>query len=169
MVDPSNQQEIEFVKNGITHHNLKKAIMDGLSQYGRGWVNHNFNEVYIGNRWVRLNYAELGQSIISRNYYGLMTHILTFNDLSDAKLAQTWGINHPWVKPGRFFGKDNPYNASSVSDLFGIHCKLENPPASVDDGLKELKVLGAYWEGDPYIKGLKPKNIKGSSGMMYIL
>ncbi len=156
VVDPNDPHQIELVKSEISHNKVRKIIFDGLLGHSRDWANHTLNEVYVGNRWVRLNYGTLGQNILSRDYFGLMTHILTFNDLSDAKLAQTWGIHHPWVKQSSFFGKNNPYSASSVSDLFGSYCRLSNPPAS-NDGLKELKVLGTYWEGDPYIKGLKPK------------
>jgi transglutaminase-like putative cysteine protease len=151
-VDANDPQQIEMVKNGISHNRVRKILLDGISGHSNDWMNHTLNEVYVGNRWVRLNYETLGQNILWDNF-GLMTHILTFNDQSDAKLAQTWGINCPWVKKSPFFGKNNPYNAISVSDLFGNQCRLQNP----DEDLKELKVLGAYWEGDPYLEGLKPK------------
>jgi hypothetical protein len=152
-VDANDSQEIGLVKNGISHNKVRKIMLDALAGLTKSWSNHTLNEVYVGNRWVRLNYATLGQNILSRDNFGLMTHLLTFHDLSDAKLAQNWGINCPWAKKNPFFGKNNPYNASFVSDLFGSHCRLQNPDAD----LKELKVLGAYWEGEPYLEGLKPK------------
>ncbi len=153
VVDANDPQEIKLIQNGVSHNKVRKIMLNGLSGLSNAWANHTFNEVYIGNRWIRLDGTKLGPNILSRNSFGLITHLLTFNDLSDAKLAQTWGINCPWVKKSPFFGKNNPYNASSVSDLFGSHCRLQNPDAD----LKELKVLGAYWDGDSYLEGLKPK------------
>ena len=44
-------------------------------------------------------------------------------------------------------------NDSGVSFVWR---KLENSPDLSDNNIKEVKVLGAYWENDPYIKGLKP-------------
>src|SRR6059036_1500404 len=35
------------------------------------------NEVFVGSRWVRLNYDVLGQDIVDDHFFGLLTHILT--------------------------------------------------------------------------------------------
>ena len=77
------------MRENLHHHGVKRAILLGLSGV-KGYANHTFNEVFVGGRWVRLNYSKLGQNILDAGTFGLLTHVNTFNDLSEVPLAATW-------------------------------------------------------------------------------
>jgi hypothetical protein len=58
--DPNDARQAEMFYGNINHHQVRETVrqaLDGMS----GFVNHLFNEVYVGNKWVRLNYSTLGQ------------------------------------------------------------------------------------------------------------
>jgi hypothetical protein len=97
-VDGNDSQQLELVRKNIKHHESRKALLQGLAT-AKGYANHTFNEVFIGGRWVRLNYKTLGQNILDSSLMGLLTHVNTFNDLSDVPLAATWGKRYA---TGRF-------------------------------------------------------------------
>ena len=80
-----------MVKDAITHHRVRLMMLAGLGRSSRGFANHTFNEVYVGNRWCRLDYNQLGCSSLRVERFGLQAHLYTFNDLSD--------INSPNLGP----------------------------------------------------------------------
>ena len=125
--DVNDPKQVETLLENIHHHGVRATVKHGLPK--GGFVNHVFNEVFVGNRWVRLNYAVLGQNTLDSDYLGLMTHILTVGSLSEAPLAETWGRRwaiYPGVSP-RLSSK-NPYRLLRVSDHFGAHSQIANPP-----------------------------------------
>jgi hypothetical protein len=110
-----------------------------------------FNEVYVGHHWVRLNYSRLGQPILDGNYFGLLTHIYTCSDLSDAPLAQTWGMRffkYPADQPR--LASINPYRLISVHDAFGPNAHLDNPPAPLAE-LQTVTIIGLYRPDSPKV------------------
>ncbi len=130
-VDPSNEEQLRFVRGRITHHKVRETMLGGLNRIRQGFVAHTFNEVYVGNRWQRLNYKKLGQPMLDPRLYGLLTHLYTFNDLSEPNLAPTWGLRYAKGQRSAVFRHGNPYSAVTLSDLFGTHSNIPNPEATV--------------------------------------
>ena len=126
-VDASDPEQILLVKKAITHNRVRMTMLPGLNRASRGTTNHIFNEVYLGNRWCRLDYSQLGCSNFGLHRFGLQTHVYTFNDLSDANLAPTWGRRYAKGEHNDVFRHDNPYTAVEVSELFGPHGQVPNP------------------------------------------
>lgn len=133
VVDASNSQQLILVKERITHNKVREIMMAGLRKSSKGFTNHTVNEVYVGNRWCRLNYNKLGQPVLDQHLFGLQTHVRTFNDLSEAKLTATWGWRYAKNEKSAVFKHSNPYSAVAISDLFGCHSNLSNPPFTVED------------------------------------
>jgi transglutaminase-like putative cysteine protease len=132
-VDASNSEQVLLVKDRITHNKVREIMLAGLRRSGTGFTNHTINEVYVGNRWCRLNYNKLGQQIFDQAPFGLQTHLRTFGDLSEANLAPTWGWRYAKGERSAVFKYSNPYSAVTISDLFGCHSNIPNPPFTVQD------------------------------------
>jgi hypothetical protein len=111
---------------------------------GPGFTSHTFCEVFVGGRWRRLNYSTLGQNVLDPRCLGLMLHVHTFRDLSEANLAATWGTRFARGQRDEVFKHSNPYRLLEVSDHFGKYAKVPNPPAAE---LKRATVGRAYWSG----------------------
>jgi hypothetical protein len=133
------------------HHNqvreTVRAALDGTS----GFENHLFNEVYVGHQWVRLNYSRLGQPVLDAYYFGLLTHIYTCSDLSQAPLAETWGMRYfkyPADQPR--LSSANPYRLISVRDHFGVNAQPDNPPVPRAE-LRTATIIGLYTKGSPAV------------------
>ncbi len=127
-VDASNKEQLSLVKERITHNKARETMLAGLRQLGDGFASHTLNEVYVGNHWHRLNYNKLGQPILDEYQYGLQTHLYTFFDLSEPNLAPTWGWRYAKGVRSDVFKYSNPYSAIALSDLFGSHSNIPNPP-----------------------------------------
>jgi len=132
-VDASNSQQLLLVKEHITHNKVREIMLAGLRKSSKGFTNHTVNEVYVGNRWCRLNYNKLGQPVLDQHLFGLQTHVRTFNDISEANLAPTWGRRYAKNEKSAVFKHSNPYSAVAISDLFGCHSNLPNPPFTNED------------------------------------
>ena len=129
--DPNDAEQARMFYRAINHHGVRETVrtaLDGLS----GFVNHLFNEAYVGHRWVRLNYANLGQPILDAHYFGLLTHIYTSADLSQAPLAETWGMRYFRYRDATpKLSSVNPYQLLSVRDHFGTRSTIANPDVPV--------------------------------------
>jgi hypothetical protein len=125
--DPNDARQAEMFYEGIRHHRVRETVrsaIDGMT----GFANHLFNEVYVGNRWVRLNYAKVGQPILDARYFGLLTHIFTCADLSQVPLAATWGLRYFRYRDAELkLTSVNPYRLIAVHDHFGPHARVDNP------------------------------------------
>jgi hypothetical protein len=128
IVDPSNEEQFRLVRERITHNYVRKTMLTGLEKNRKAFTAHTFNEVYIGNQWHRLNYEKLGQNILDERLFGLHTHLYTFNDLSEPNLAPTWGWRYAKGIRNDVFKHNNPYSVITLSDLFGNHSNIPNPP-----------------------------------------
>ena len=98
-------------------------------------------------RWRRLNYHDLGAGILDSNLFGLITHVATFHDWADGEMARTWGTRQAGSREGDVFAHSNPYSMISVSDRFGAHALIENPPGRGEH--ERLTVEHAYWYDSP--------------------
>ena len=143
-IDASDRGELELIDKRLSHHGLRKLMKQSAEQRGHSWASHTFNEVYVGDRWRRLNYSRLGQNILDDGTLGLMTHVNTFLDHADANLS-TWGLRNA-KRPDDVFGGSNPYSCQELSDLFGEHAQVENPEAPE---LNRFEVGQVYWFDDP--------------------
>ena len=148
--DPNDDAQAQTFYGAIHHHRAREAVRGALDGSG-GFQNHLFNEVYVGRRWVRLNYSTLGQPILDSRFFGLLTHIYTCSDLSRAPLAQTWGMryfNYPADQPR--LSSRNPYRLLSVHDEFGAKAHLNNPEVPPAE-LRTATITGLLAKGSPRI------------------
>jgi beta-lactamase regulating signal transducer with metallopeptidase domain len=143
IVDGSDEQQVAMLQK-LRHHQVRKTALDGVSGLGNAFASHTFNEVYVGGRWHRLNYNRLGQSILDRHMFGLVTHIHTFNDLSEWGLQPTWGKWNATGRKTKVFAHNNPYATVAVTDQFGVHAKVPNPPVK-ETRLTHFTISKAYW------------------------
>ncbi len=133
IVDASNPSQSQLVEQGISNNQVRQVVLDWLSGAGTGFTAHTFNEVYVGNEWHRLNYSKLGQPILDEHCFGLHTHLYTFNDLSEANLAPTWGWRYGKGIRNDVFQYSNPYTTISLSDLLGGNAIKPAATLYVDD------------------------------------
>jgi hypothetical protein len=145
IVDSSDAREVGWIEARLTHQAVR-SIVGAAAQEQRGsWTSHTFNEVIVGGRWRRLNYAALGQNVLDRHCLGLMVHVHTFDDHAQAGLAG-WGNRMEHPQHAALFGGPNPYSCVSLSDLFGAHSKVANEPLA---RLREATISRLYWYDDP--------------------
>jgi hypothetical protein len=125
--DPNDASQARMFYEKVRHNRVRetvRAALDGM----HGFDNHMFNEVYVGKHWVRLNYNKLGQPILDRDYFGLLTHIYTTSDMSRVPIAQTWGMRYFHYPAGQpRLSSVNPYRLIAISDHFGAAAKIDNP------------------------------------------
>jgi serine/threonine protein kinase len=173
--DPNDGEQAQMFYHGIEHHRVRKIISSALDKVG-GFDNHIFNEVYVGQRWVRLNYSTLGQPVLDRHYFGLLTHIYTCASLSQAPLAQTWGLRY-FRYPGQSCSKPedeaqpklssiNPYRLLSVHDHFGARAHLDNPPVPE---LRTVTIRGLLTKGSPAIPDWVREDAWQKSGSDFLI
>jgi hypothetical protein len=122
--DPNDERQVEDLVSHIRHNDTRAAVKAGLRRLTHldqpALANHLMNEVFVGGRWVRLNYAHLGQNIVDPTYYGLMTHVATVRDLGDLHLADTWGKRYASrTNASPRLSSINPYMMLTASDHFG--------------------------------------------------
>ncbi len=148
--DPNDEAQARMFYDSVRHHQARETVRAALDGTG-GFENHLFNEVYVGHRWVRLNYSTLGQPVLDAHYFGLLTHIYTCSDLSQAPLAQTWGMRYfkcPADQPK--LSSVNPYRLIAVHDHFGANAHLDNPPVPLAE-LRTVTIIGLYPKGSPAV------------------
>jgi hypothetical protein len=143
LADASDPAQVEMVEKGLTSHRVRSDVLLGTVAAGTSFNSHTFCEVFVGGRWRRLNFTTLGQNALERNYLGLMIKVHSFTDLSEAKLAETWGTRYARGLHDEVFKHSNPYRLMEVGDHFGKYAKVANPPA--DNELSRVTIDRAYW------------------------
>lgn len=153
LVDASDEREVASLDR-LRHPSIRAQIKQGILPLANSWSSHTFNEVWVGGRWRRLNYDRLGQNTLDAGLYGLLTHVATFHDWSDANMPATWGRRSvARAADGRrddVFGGTNPYHSVALSDRFGVHSGL-SPEALPEppEPLRALQVSEAFWSDHP--------------------
>jgi hypothetical protein len=142
LVDASDPEQVRLAENGLTHQQVRGTVLTGLAAGGNSFANHTYLEVFVGHRWRRLNYSKLGQNVLDPGYFGLMIHVHTFNDLSEAGLAPTWGARYALQKRDDVFKHSNPYRTISVDDHFGKYAVIQNAPAREHN---RITITRIYW------------------------
>jgi hypothetical protein len=90
--DPNDGAQVDAFVRSIRLDAKTRAAVTSAYEHMRGsFSDHLFNEVFVGGRWVRLNYDVLGQNIVDAHYLGLMTHVGTYRDVSEMDIPRTWG------------------------------------------------------------------------------
>jgi hypothetical protein len=145
VIDANDEREVAWIDPRISHVGVRGVVMAAAEKQRGSWTSHTFNEVFVGGRWRRLNYTKLGQNVLDPQTLGLMVHVHTFNDHSQAGLVG-WGNREAHPLHAALFGGPNPYSCVSLSDLFGAHSKIANEPLS---GLREVTITRVYWYDDP--------------------
>jgi hypothetical protein len=143
-VDANDKQQREMLLSALHHNGVRATIRHGLPR--GGFANHLFNEAFVGNRWVRVNYDVVGQNPLDDSYLGLLTHILTTDSISHVPMAETWGRRYamyPFVGPK--LSSQNPYRLLKVSDHFGARAKIANPQVTNEE-LRAVTVKEVYWK-----------------------
>ncbi len=143
LADNSDAAQVALLDKGLTNHRVRYDATLGVISGGDSFASHTFCEVFVGSRWRRLDYTKLGQNVLERNYLGLMIHVHTFHDLSDANLAATWGRRYARGQRDQVFQHSNPYRLLEVSDHFGKHANIPNPP--VQNEHKQITIGKVYW------------------------
>jgi hypothetical protein len=161
VVDPSDPEQVALAEKGLTHHGVCSTVRYALLASGKGYMNHTYLEVFVGNRWRRLNYTRLGQNTLDVKYLGLMIHVHTFNDLSEANLAPTWGVRYGLGKRDEVFRHSNPYRTMVLDDHFGQYAKVANP-LEEDKEHKQITIDKIYWHGSKEAP-VQTREAKGSS------
>jgi hypothetical protein len=146
--DGNDPAQIKMLNDAIHHNVTRKTILDGVAS--EGFSNHIFNEVYVGGKWVRLNYDRLGQGIVDKNYEGLITHIYTANDLSEIPFAETWGPRFG-MEQGPKLSSVNPYQLLSATDNIPEPAHFDNPAVLEAVKLSSVTVVAILHTGDSRI------------------
>jgi hypothetical protein len=144
--DVNDPAQKTMLLQGIHHNQVRVTVRHGLPR--RGFSNHLFNECYIGNRWVRVNYDVVGQNSLDEGYFGLLTHIFTTDSLSHVPMAMTWGLRYAAYRalgPDLKLSSENPYRLLKVSDHFGANAKIANPEVGQEE-LQAVTVKEAFWK-----------------------
>jgi hypothetical protein len=99
-----------------------------------------------------------------------MIHVHTFNDLSEANLAPTWGARFALGRRDKVFRHNNPYRTLEVSDHFGKYAEVPNPPA--DKEHRHITIAKAYWhdarETPAMIRQYVQQNPHPSEGRLFL-
>lgn len=144
VVDANDPREVAWIDARIAHVGVRARLRKAAEAQRGSWTSHTFNEVLVGGRWRRLNYASLGQNVLDEGL-GLMVHVHTFGDHSEAGLIG-WGNKDAHPQQAALFGGPNPYSCVSLSDRFGAHSTVPN---ELDSGLRSLTIERLAWYDDP--------------------
>ena len=145
VIDASDPEEL-LMLGGIRQPQVRKTLKKAMSRLKQQWAGHTFNEVFVGGRWCRLNYTVLGQNTYGPRIFGLVTHVLTVNDWSEADVAKSIGVRQsPSTTKRDIFGHQNPYSAVELSDRFGVHMKREPIGATVQKHGGPMTLVDFAW------------------------
>jgi len=136
--DPNDPMQVKALTNAIRHNKTAHTIKMGLAS--QGFVNHVYNEVWVGKKWVRLNYSTLGQPILDANYCGLMTHVYTATDVSEIPFAKTWGERFA-IHEGPILSSVNPYQMLKAKDSLKPGVTLDNPKVAELSSSTIIRIL----------------------------
>lgn len=141
-IDTSDPRE-PFMLAHLRNGRVRDAIEEATEGLGESWTSHTFNEVFVGGRWRRLNFDRLGQNTLDPHCLGLMTHVATFSDWADGRMAETWGLRQARSPKDDAFGGTNPYSTIALSDRAGEHAPREL--ATPTDEITERTIDRLWW------------------------
>lgn len=153
LVDGNDPDQLRTIRDNLHHEHLRNAINRGAPR--NSWASHTFNEVFVGDRWVRLNYAKLGESPIDlATTMGMMVHVNTMRDWSDSLVANTWGTyaqrdhardDAPFTLSSKH--SPNPYRSLGLRDELGAKANIANPHEPFEEIDPDARFdIGFDWE-----------------------
>lgn len=148
IVDANDDTELRLLKKGIRHHALRRDTVAAIERIRGSWASHTFNEVWVDGRWRRLNYTRLGQDIRDPGMFGILTHVATFSDWSEAEMPKTIGRRQTFRRYDDIFGHANPYSTIALRDEFGVHSEIQ-PAAPIARSLRITDTLWGDADGTP--------------------
>jgi len=159
-VDGNDPLQLANLLRGISNNVVRSTLVAGVGTGAGAWANHTFVEVFVGKKWVRLNYNNLGQPILDRRYFGLLTVVNRFNDWSESGLVDTWGVHVVRTQDGLPVSPPlssvNPYRSLGISDNMSQFPGMANPPGDLPFPL--TATIDKVWaEADPNL----PDQLKG--------
>ncbi len=134
--DASNDDQVQMLARGVRHPQIRAAILEAMERLGRTDASHNFNIAFVGGRWRRLNYSDLGPKLVDANYMGLLLRTLEFDDLAVSGFAEAKARLATGEIRGEQFRGPNHYRLMDVTDRVGEHATISFPvesPATVDE------------------------------------
>ena len=160
--DASDPREMEMVKIGISQPSVRAHLLASLSPLQNSWSSHTFNEVYVDGHWHRLNYNRLGQGIYDKQLFGMITHVATFGDWSEAEAHRTIGMRQESDDKNDRFGFRNPYSCISLRDQIGVHAEIDFPEYAAPSPT----IQAIHWSDDPelperILNNFQERNRKG--------
>lgn len=164
IVDANDEREVAWIDARITHVGVRGVLRKAAERQRGSWTSHTFNEVFVGKRWRRLNYTELGQNVLDDDTLGLMVHVHTYGDHSAAGLVG-WGNREAHPLHAQLFGGPNPYSCVSLSDAFGPHSKIPNEPLGA---LREALITRLVWYDDPARTPKLTTDLGAAEGAAYL-
>jgi hypothetical protein len=164
VVDANDDREVAWIDSRISHVGVRALLAQAAETQRGSWTSHTFNEVFVGGRWRRLNYAELGQNVLDKDFLGLMVHVHTFGDHSEAGLSG-WGSRRLHPQHAALFGSNNPYSCVSLSDRFGAHCSVPN---ELFGGTSGLSLQHLFWYDSPE-RGGRLETSLSNDGSRYLV
>ena len=166
-IDWNSQAQWNMIHDGLHQWSVRKTVLEGLSLQSIGsWGSHTFNEVYVGNKWVRLNYTNLGQTPIDSTYFGLMLQVNRMSDWSEAHLGKTWGVHaqaHNLVQ----LSSNNPYRTIDIHDATDVLNSSNNPPVLFPE-IKIVKLEKSFNADDSSLPSKIRDNIKADASFAVI-
>jgi len=156
-VDANDSSQLKNIVNAVGDNVVRSTLVTGVGVGAGGWANHTFVEVFVGKKWVRLNYNKLGQAILDPYYFGMLTIVNHFKDWSDSGLVDTWGLHAVSVMDGKSFpvnlGSVNPYRSLGLSDNLNQLAGFPNPPGRLNFPL--TATVNQMWtQNDPTLPPL---------------
>jgi hypothetical protein len=138
LVDGNDPDQVSTIRDNLHHEQLRNAINRGVPR--NTWASHTFNEVYVGGRWARLNYAKLGEAPLDlATKSGMMIHVNTMSDWSETAVGKTWGeyAQHDYARDDAPLRSSrhspNPYRSLGLRDEFGARARIPNPPEAFEE------------------------------------
>lgn len=158
VVDASDERERKMVHR-LGNPDVRATIRAGTFHLRGSWASHTMNEVFVGGRWRRLNYTNLGQGVLDPGCFGLMTHVATVSDWLEGGFAATVGRRQVLRRGAPdLFGFQNPYSCISLADRYGAHSGLQAPEPELE--VRTVKAL--HWADDPGLPAFVREALDGS-------
>lgn len=130
-VDPTDSAQLRLLGE-LRDNVVRSTVISGVGIGVGAWANHTFVEVFVGKKWVRLNYNQLGQAIMDKFYFGMLTVVNRFNDWAESGLVDTWGHHVHVVQTGGSPApliSVNPYRSLGLSEH--LPAGTPNPPGEL--------------------------------------
>ncbi len=138
--DASDPAQVQQFEKEIHHNVLRGGALEKAQDVKGQWVNHTFNEVYIGRKWVRLNYNNLGQSPFW-NQMGLMVQVFRMADWGESRLT-SWAKQSMGIPRSFNLSSPNSYRLVYIIDDPATLTPENNPPYSAAESKYRLiKIL----------------------------